>query len=274
MNDIFSFNMKKFVTWMIVLTALSFAGCSASETSEDQESASDSLLSPYEQEQYVPINEETHLAHYSEWYPYVLIDFFGEGYEKANNHDFMDSGNQYIHMYWYSELTDILYAYSQCINQNLLSDGWVVESITPIGSGYYNALLHQKENEVRADLLFNPTEGEYKVLYVTCENGEHTSYNGVSYMSQYEWKPYIWEETSAAVDNPFSEIYESSIDTAIDAAVTAYEQEMEYVGSWKVQEIYAYSSLTNCLLASEDGVVWFCLDVYTNEYAAETFQGL
>ncbi len=274
--------MKKVRFVLLLLAALSLAGCGTGDNRAGKESAIGNQLPTFEREQYMTVNEEgdsekgedveTHLVHRSEWYPYMDVSDFLEGeYEQARNHDFMNSGEQYVHMFWYYEFIDILYDYGERRNQNLLSDGWVVERITPIGSSYYNALLHQKENSVRADLLLNTEEGEYKILYVICDKGERTSYDELHYMSQYEWKPYIQGEGSAEIDNPFFEIYETSTDMYLTDAVTAYEKEMEYDGEWTVEEIYAYSSLRNFFLTAEDRVVWFCLDVYTDEYTAETF---
>lgn len=243
--------MKKIWAYIVVLATLFMGGCSTANSEN-------AIV-------------ESHLVHYSEWFPYMDIDFFEGNYGKANDHDFMNSGGQYIHQSVYYALSSILYDYSQQINQNLLSDYWVVERVTPIGNDYYNALLHQRSNGVRADLLFNPTEMEYKVLYIICNDGQRISCDGLSYMSQYDWMPYSWEETSATIDNPFFEIYESSIGMELAAAVTAYENETGYTGEWKVQEIYAYSTLNNYLLISKDRVVWFCLDVFVSEYTAETF---
>lgn len=216
------------------------------------------------------LDEPTDPAHSSEWYPYEDILFEGD-YEKARSHDFMNSGNQYVHMSWYYTLSDILYDYGLRTDQNLLTDGWVVDRITPIGNGYYNALLHQKSDDARMDVLIDDNEREYKVFYVICDNGERNSYNELKYMSQFDWTPYDYEKTSATVHNPFSEIYEASSHTDLCAAVTLYESEMGYDGQWVVEDIYAYSSLKNYLLTAEDRVVWFCLDVYMKEYTAETF---
>lgn len=289
--------MKKIWAYIVVLATLLMGGCSTANSDNEIDKFVTSSVS----EQYVVVNDEecvekvegevsskcgvsgdsldreiveSHLVHYSEWFPYMDIDFFEEDYKKANDHDFMNSGGQYIHQSVYYALSSILYDYSQQINQNLLSDYWVVERVTPIGNDYYNALLHQKSNGGRADLLFNPTEMEYKVLYIICNDGQRISYDGLSYMSQYDWMPYSWDETSATIDridNPFFEIYESSIGMELAAAVTAYENETGYTGKWKVQEIYAYSMLNNYLLISKDRVVWFCLDVFVSEYTAETF---
>lgn len=295
--------MKKRRAYLVALATLFVVGCSTEEDTANRESIIDQVVTPSVWEQHVIVDDdervekvkdevsskcsdtgdslnqesvESHLGHSSEWFPYMDIDFFGEDYEKANSHDFMNSGGQYIHQSVYYALSSILYDYSQQINQNLLLDYWVVERVTPIGNDYYNALFHQRSNGVRADLLFSPTEMEYKVLYVICDDGQRISYNGLSYISQYDWMPYNWEETSSTIDridNPFFEIYESSIGMELASAVAAYENEVGYIGKWKVQEIYAYNTLNNYLLISEDRVVWFCLDVAASvkEYTAETF---
>lgn len=218
------------------------------------------------------------LVHYSTWEPYESVDEFGEGYELAEDEmTFMTSNNQGIHMWGFRELTYILYNYSQQTNQNLLSDYWVVERITPIGNNYYNALLHQKTQDIRADLLFNSFENEYKVLYVVCNSGDHTTYNGLSYLTQSNWMTYSEENTDEnydiheLVNNPFSDIYETSLHTELLDALNTYQHATRYVGTWTVQEVYVYAPLTNYSLVSEDRAVWFCLDVYKKEYTAETF---
>lgn len=145
----------------------------------------------------------------------------------------MNSGDQNYKRLWYYTLSDILYDYGQRTDQDLMSDGWVVDGITPIGNDYYNIQLHQKESEAGAALLLNSAEREYKVLYLFCDKGEHSIYDELHYTSQYEWMPYLWDETTAMVSIPFPEIYESSTYTVINAAVTAYEKETGYGGNGK-----------------------------------------
>lgn len=289
--------MKKIRLVLLLLAALALAGCDTNDSPANKESTIGNLLPPADWEQYVTVengesgaegeagtesecnvndnaavheNTNTYLVRHSEWYPYEWVEDV-PSYGTAGDHDFMNSGGQYVHMYWFYALSDILYNYGQRTDQNLLSDGWVVDGITPIGSGYYNARLHQKSYGAIADVLIDDNENEYKVLYIICDAAEWAFGREWGYMSQYDWKPYIWEETSAEVDNPFFEIYESSLDTVIAAAVTAYEKETEYGGEWIVKEIYGYYELKNYLVTSKDRVVWFCLDSYSGEYATETF---
>lgn len=252
--------MKKNCVCLFVIIALFMMGCSNGNNSAPKEN--------------IVIN----LTHHSTWEPYESVDEFGEGYELAEEDmTFMTSNNQYIRTWMFWELSYILYDYSQQTNQNLLADYWEVERITPIGNDYYNALLHQKAQDVRADLLFNPFESEYKILYVVCNSGDHITYNGLSYLTQSTWMTYTEDnsdenyEMDDLVNNPFLDIYETSSHMALLDALTTYQHETGYIGTWTVQEVYKYSSLENYLLVTEDRVVWFCLDVYTNEYTAETF---
>lgn len=281
---------------MVILVVLFITGCSDDGNSISKEGAIGNLLGSSIWEQYVPVDDkrysekteneinsgysvsegseyqestETHLTHPSEWDSYVWVE--DASYGMGADHAFMNSGGQYIHMYWFYELSDILYDYGKQTDQNLLLDGWVVDRITPIGSGYYNALLHQKSDGAIADIFIDDNKSEYKVLYVIYDNAENASYNGLGYMSQYSWISFNREEISVTIDNPFWKIYEASTDSMLAAAVTAYENATGYAGNWKVQEIYAHEVLNDYLLTSEDRIVWFCLDVYTEQYATETF---
>ena len=284
---------------MVILVALFISGCSDAGNSVSKEGAISSLAGSSMWEQYVLVDDkgydekteneinlsdsvsegaecqesaETHLMHSSEWYPYMWVQ--DDSYGAGADHAFMNSGDQHIHMYWFYELSDILYDYGKRTDQDLLSDGWVVERITPIGrGGYYNARLHQKSGGKIANIFIDDKESEYKVLYIIddfylkYDNAKNES----DYMSQYNWISFNREEISVTIDNPFEDIYEASTYTELAAAVTAYENAEGYTGNWKLQEIYAHARLTDYLLTSEDRMVWVCLDERAWKYAAETF---
>ncbi len=157
----------------------------------------------------------------------------------------------------------------------MLTDGWTVERIIPMGDDCYNALMYQEASEIRVALLFNPSEMEYKILYLHDDNVvEQFSPSEAHYMSQFDWVPFDREEKATAadrIDNPFEEIYEAEPAHCLGVVVVAYERENGYTGHWKVQEFYGDVPCFNSLLTSDDRMVWICLNVGSHEYIAETF---
>lgn len=178
--------MKKIRLVLLLLAALALAGCDTNDSPANKESTIGNLLPPADWEQYVAVdkdehseeaedeiglensvgnsaenqeNMESYLAHHSEWYPYKDISDVSYGF--GADHDFMNSGDQNFKHLWYYALSDILYDYGQRTDQDLLSDGWVVDGITLIGNDYYNIRLHQKESEAGAALLLNSAKREY-----------------------------------------------------------------------------------------------------------------
>lgn len=159
--------MKKTVYCIGICIALFLTGCSREDNAVNRDNSVDNLQQPSVPEPYVFSETEDYskesetegipeydasdsslkqdsgklcLLHDSEWYPYVEIFFEGD-YEKAKSHDFMDSRGQGFPLRVYGELSCILYDYSQKISDNLLTDGWTVERIIPIGDDCYNALM-------------------------------------------------------------------------------------------------------------------------------------
>ncbi|MCM1101664.1 MAG: hypothetical protein NC079_07790 [Clostridium sp.] len=104
----------------------------------------------------------------------------------------MNSRGQGFPLRVYTELTFILYDYCQKINENLLTDGWTVERIIPIGDEYYNVLMYQEASGSSVNLLFDYSEPEYKVLYL--QDGNMPFSLETHYMSQFDWEPFDREE--------------------------------------------------------------------------------
>lgn len=211
------------------------------------------------------------LTHDSEWYPYEDV-LFEDDYEKAGSHDFMDSRGQGFPLQVYGELTLILYNYSQRINENLLTDGWTVERIIPIGDDCYHVLMYQESSEIRIALLFDYSEMEYKILYLHDTAMPFSS--EIHYISQFDWVPYGREEKATAagrVNNPYEDIYDAEESHCLNVVIAAWERENGYTGLWKVQEFYGDVPCFSGLLVSEERMVWLCMNVRTHEYIAETF---
>lgn len=290
--------MKKFVYCIGVCIALFLTGCSREENAVYRDNSIDNQPQSSVQESYMfseteDYSEESEteeipecdvndrslkqvdsgklcLLHDSEWYPYEDILFEGD-YEKARSHDFMDSRGQGFHMWVYRELSDMLYDYSQRINDNLLTDGWTVERIIPIGDDCYNVLMYQEASGSRVALLFNSSEMEYKILYLHDIN---QSFSETHYMSQFDWVSFDREEKATAadrIDNPFEDIHEAEESHCLNVVVATYERENGYTGHWKVQEFYGDVPCFSGLLVSDDRMVWFCMNVGLHEYIAETF---
>lgn len=290
--------MKKFVYCSVVCIILFLTGCSRENNAIYRDNSIDNQSQLSVQESHTfsetedygaePETEEIseydvnvnsvkqdsgklYLLHESEWYPYEDITF-EEGYENAGSHDFMNSRRQGFPLRVYTELTFILYDYCQKISENLLTDGWTVERIIPIGDEYYNVLMYQETSGSSVDLLFDYSEPEYKVLYL--QDGNMPFSLETHYMSQFDWEPFDREEkvtVADRVDNPFEDIYDTEEDHCLNVIVAAYEKEKDYAGQWKVQEFYGDSPCFSGLLVSDDRKVWICMNVGSHEYIAETF---
>ncbi|MDE7176691.1 MAG: hypothetical protein K2O59_02655 [Lachnospiraceae bacterium] len=143
-------------------------------------------------------------------------------------------------------------------------DHWTVEHILPISGGYYNIVLSQKDHDVSIDLLCHPDKEIYTVLYAQYEKGDRLAgVNNIPYASQLEWQDFDFHESfeMPTVENHYEEICESSVSTVLYISLARYEQETGYDGEWHVRELSGRSPFLDYLMGSEDGIVWFCVDI-------------
>lgn len=211
----------------------------------------------------------------SKWKEYESIDDYGKEGQKALDTDFISSDGRGYNNGIKFELRDILYDYGQEINKNLLLNYWEIERVIPIGNDYYNVVIYQEAENIRINMLFDYAELEYIILYAACEEGNRTTYNDKKYYSQASWKSYLdmySGDVIVSIDNPFADVMEISTHTNLDAALSTHLENTNYAKEWSVKEIYGSYSLIDYLLESENEVVWFCLDVYRNEFVAVRFE--
>ena len=216
-----------------------------------------------------------------EWIPLVNNEAnIWHSYEKNDdftyNHDFMTSRDgQGYHWWMYLETTYIMRDYGRKMEYDFTSDNWTVERIYPISGGYYNIMLAQNDHDVSMDLLCHPDEGKYVVLYAQYEDGNRIAgVNEIPYASQLEWHDFDFNEscTAPSVENPFEDICETSVSSALDMSLYHYGQEMEYNGEWCVRELFGRSPFFDYLVESENGLVWFCVDIGQHCYTYVVFE--
>lgn len=193
------------------------------------------------------------------WHSYEKNDDF------TYEHDFMASRDgQGYHWWIYLEAAYIMRDYGKKMGYDFTSDHWTVERIYPICGGYYNIVLSQNEHDISIDLLCHPDKQIYAVLYAQYEKGDRLAgVNEIPYASQLEWQDFDFHENfeMPTVDNPYEEICESSVSTVLYISLSHYEQETGYDREWHVRELFGRSPFFDYLMESEDGFVWFCVDI-------------
>lgn len=204
------------------------------------------------------------------WYPYEKTDDF------TYEHDSMESRDgQGYHWWIYLEATYILRDYGGRTGYDFTSDHWTVERIYPIGDGYYNLVLSQKNHDVSIDLLCQPDEGKYSILYAHYEGGDRIAgVNEIPYASQLEWHPFDFHEQYEApsVVNPYEDICESSVSSVLDIVLYRYGQDTGYDGQWKVREVFGRSPFFDYIVESDDTLLFICVDIGQHNYACVVFK--
>lgn len=200
-------------------------------------------------------------------------------YEKVDDfvymHDFMASRDgQGYHWWIYSEITYILRDYGRQAGYDFTLDHWTAERIYPIGGGYYNAVISQNNHDVSMDLLFHPEEGKYVILYAQYEEGDRAAgVNQIPYASQLEWQEFDFHgDYHISVQNPFSEICETSVSQALYISLYHFEQETGCNEKWSVRELFGRSPFFDYLMESESGFLWVCVDIGQHTYTCVSFQ--
>lgn len=199
-------------------------------------------------------------------------------YEEDNalvfEHDFMSSRDgQGFHWWIYLEAAYVMLDYGRQIGYDFMSDHWTVEHIWPIEGGYYNILLSQDNRDVVLDLLCQPgpmvgcEDRKYVIVYAQYENGDRKAgYNDtVSYDSQLEWQDFDYnaqyETPGPSVENPFRDIYETSVYQPCCFALRQYMQDTGYDGDWQIRQIFGRAPFWDYLAESENGFLWVCSDL-------------
>lgn len=239
----------------------------ASEASESTEAKTDELQTPTWQiaEKYAaePMNPLVH-DKADPWY----------SYEEAMYPDIPDAitfmssrDGQGFHPWIYRKAADIMYDYGKRIGYDFMSDHWMVEHIWPIEGGYYNILLSQENHDVILDLLCQPENRKYVIVYARYENGDRgAGYNdAVSFDSQLEWTDFDYnahyETPGPSVTNPFRDLYETSVYQPCYFALHQYMLDTGYDGEWHIRQIFGRAPFWDFLAESESGFVWVCSDL-------------
>lgn len=200
------------------------------------------------------------------WYSYAEDENF------IYEHDFMTSRDeQGFHWWIYLEAAYIMRDYGRRIGYDFMAEQWTVERIWPIKGGYYNILLSQDHHDVVLNVLCHPDEKNrgadrrYVVLYAQYENGSQSAgYNdAVSYDTQLEWRDFDYHERfeTPPIENPFGDLYETSIYQPCYIALYRYEQETGYHGKWRIQQIFGRAPFWDYLVESDDRLLWICTDL-------------
>lgn len=199
-------------------------------------------------------------------------------YEEPENyiyyHDFMASRDgQGYHWWIYCELAYILCDYSEKTGYDFTADTWIAERIFPVCDGYYNAVISQDTQNTCIALLFRPDEKKYVILYAQYEDGDRTA--GVSqipFSSQLSWKSFDFHEhyDAPSVRNPYADICETSVSTALYIPLSHYEQKYGVTEEWNIRELFGRSPFFDYLVESEQLTVWFCVDIGQHFYTCVT----
>lgn len=196
-------------------------------------------------------------------------------YEEVMSPDLPDAitfitsrGGQGFHPWIYREASYIMHDYGKRVGYDFISDHWTVEHIWPVEGGYYNILLSQNNHDVFLNLLCQPgpvvgcEDRKYVILYAQYENGEHKAGydDAISYDSQLEWIDYDFYDDSdcGPLENPFGDLYESSIYHFCHIVLHQYEQETDYDGEWQMRQIFGRAPFWDYLVESENGFLWIC----------------
>ncbi len=209
------------------------------------------------------------------WNPLVhdkadLWYFYKEDEELIYMHDFISSRDgQGFHWWIYLEATYVMLDYGKRIGYDFMSDHWMVEHIWPIEGGCYNILLSQDNHAVVLDLLCQPEDRKYVIVYAQYENGDHRAgYNdAVSFDSQLEWTDFDYNTptpeapSKVIIENPFGDIYETSIYQPCYSALHQYMQDTGYNGKWQIRQVFGRAPFWDYLAESENGFLWICSDL-------------
>ena len=204
------------------------------------------------------------------WYSYEKTDDFTYEY------DFMASRDgQGYHWWIYLEAAYIMRDYGKRKGYDFTSDYWTVQRIYPIDGGYYNIVLSQNNHDVTIDLLCHPHDGKYLILYAQYEGGNRIAgVNEIPYASQLEWRDFDFHETyeTPSVNNPYGEICEASVSSALDIALFHYEQDTGYDGEWHVRELFGRSPFFDYLVETQNHLLWVCVDIGQHDYVYVAFE--
>lgn len=191
-------------------------------------------------------------------------------------HDFMASRDGQGYHWWIClETACILRDYGKKVGYDFTLDHWTVERIHPIGSGYYNIVLSSNDQDMVMNLLCHPDEGNYVVLYAQYEDGDRTAgVNNIPYASQLPWRDFDFHENYAVsvIENPYEDICETSVFSVLYLSLFHYEQETGNDGNWYVREFFGRSPFFDYLVESENGFVWFCVDIGQDCYTCAVFE--
>lgn len=196
--------------------------------------------------------------------------FYKEDEELIYMHDFISSRDgQGFHWWIYLEATYVMLDYGKRIGYDFMSDHWMVEHIWPIEGGCYNILLSQDNHDVVLDLLCQPEDRKYVIVYAQYENGDRRAgYNdAVSFDSQLEWTDFDYNTptpeapSKVIIENPFGDIYETSIYQPCYSALHQYMQDTGYNGKWQIRQVFGRAPFWDYLAESENGFLWVCSDL-------------